>query len=832
MKKLQLLLSVFLFGAFSLQANPVASSVAKTVAQGFYAQRSSISSPNFSLVYTERSNTGDPVYYIYNVNTNDGFVIVSAEDATHPILGYSTTGQYVIPEKGTNIDFWMQTKKGQILSIRSKNYTASSDIADEWTSYQNNKAPSHSAKRFTSIMSVLPLCHSTWDQPSPYNDYCPGGSVTGCVATAMAQIMRYWSYPAHGIGSSCYDDVPPAYTDNWGMLCAEYDTSHYAWSAMPYSVSSANNEVSKLMYDCGVSVDMDYTPTGSGAEVLGGNPSAQYSYVNYFGYNAATLNGVYESSYSVSAWESLIENELNNSRLVQYAGFDSYYGGHTWVCDGYDAINDFHMNWGWSGADDGYYNVDSLNPSPYDFIVNEQILYGIEPPPVLAEFNASPTSGCGPLHVTFTDQSLVPAPSVPITAWSWTFTGGTPSTSALQNPTVVYSTPGTYAVTLTVTNSQGNNTLTRTSYITVNSTNALPLVQGFEGSFPPSQWAINNPNGHATTWAQYAIGAYGSSSHSMYYNNCSGGIVGEYDQIYTPEYNFSSVSNPVLYFDVAYAPYDVTTSPPESDTLAIYYSTDCGQTFTRIYLKGGMTLCTTGGKSVVGGANTNSNGCFEPLTTNWRTDTIHIPAIAGNSGVLFSFENRSGNGTNMYIDNINIPGSPVAAFKVNDSVICLNNTDSVHFIDHSTNSPSHWNWTFPGGTPSTSTLQSPWVTYSTSGNYTGTLKTSNGQGSDSLTKTNYVNVRTCTGIGAISDNNSMILYPNPAKDEFTIQLGGTAKAQLIELYSITGQLVLNNNSAEGQSIIVNTKDVANGVYLLKVVTQDGSTLINRVEIVK
>ena len=129
MKKLQILLIVLVFGTYSLWANPVVSSVAKTVAQSFYIQQSQITAPSLSLAYTEMSSTGQPVYYVFNVNTNDGFVIVSAEDATHPILGYSTTGQDVIPEKGNNIDFWMQTKKRQILSIRSKNYAASPDIA-------------------------------------------------------------------------------------------------------------------------------------------------------------------------------------------------------------------------------------------------------------------------------------------------------------------------------------------------------------------------------------------------------------------------------------------------------------------------------------------------------------------------------------------------------------------------------------------------------------------------------------------------------------------------------------------------------------------------------
>jgi len=118
--------------------------------------------------------------------------------------------------------------------------------------------------------------------------------------------------------------------------------------------------------------------------------------------------------------------------------------------------------------------------------------------------------------------------------------------------------------------------------------------------------------------------------------------------------------NPQIYFDVAYAPHDNSYS----DTLALYYSLDCGNTFTQVYLKGGMTLCTTG-VSVANGADTTQWGCFVPLSANWRTDTINIPAISGQTNVMFSFEHRSGScinnypeekGTRMYIDNINIPG--------------------------------------------------------------------------------------------------------------------------------------------------------------------------------
>lgn len=284
-----------------------------------------------------------------------------------------------------------------------------------------------------------------------------------------------------------------------------------------------------------------------------------------------------------------------------------------------------------------------------------------------AGFTASPVSGCVGMVVNFTDQSVS---SSAITSWKWNFPGGTPSSSSLQNPTVTYNTAGTYAVSLKITNIYGADSITKNSYITVSpgTANPLPMTEGFEGSFPPSQWIINNPNGHATTWAHYTgVGGYGASAHCIYYNNCTGGVTGQYDQIYTPDYDFSSNPSPRIYFDVAYTPYNNTYS----DTLAVYYSTDCGKTFNLIYLKGGLTLCTTGGVTVAGGAHT-SGGCFVPLSNNWRTDTINIPAISGQSNVMFSFENRSGNGTSLYVDNINIPNVPTGTVVLTNEDMAMN----------------------------------------------------------------------------------------------------------------------------------------------------------------
>jgi PKD repeat protein len=676
LKKIKYLSLALLLVAGFANANPVTEQTAKTVAANFYNHTFKSATPVLTLTYTEFGNDGQAVYYIYNVGANNGFVIVSAEDAAHPIIGYSNKGQYVLPNgKNNNVAWWLNCRKQEISYARANKISAASEIAVEWNDCINNTIPNNNAHR---IASVSPLLSSTWNQSPYYNDMCPGGSVTGCVATAMAQIMRYWQYPSHGHGSSSYwDQQVYGYQNNFGYLTANYDTSNYVWASMPLNVSSTNYEVAKLMYDCGVSVCMDYGPESGAWVITGDYPlCAQTAYVKYFGYNPATIQGLYESKYTLGAWTALIENELNHSRPVQYVGFDSIANaGHTWVCDGYDASNNFDMNWGWGGSDNGYYAPAALNVG-YHFNWWNEAVIGIEPPATSPCFSASPTFGCANLTVNYTDLSIANAA---ITTRNWLFPGGTPATSAATNPTIVYKTAGTYDVSEIVSDINGTDTLTMKAYISVATSAILPLVQNFQSvTFPPTGWVINNPANYSYYWQlKNGVGGYGASTQCMYFNNALAynsfnyniaewqtdkaalDIIGQREQIYTPEYDFTGITKPTVYFDVAYAPYNATYN----DTLAIYYSTDCGATFNQVYLKSGMTLCTTG-NTVMTGADTDSHGVFVPLSNNWRTDTIKIPAIAGAISVMFAFENRSGNGSPIYIDNINIPGLPANVANV------------------------------------------------------------------------------------------------------------------------------------------------------------------------
>lgn len=273
---------------------------------------------------------------------------------------------------------------------------------------------------------------------------------------------------------------------------------------------------------------------------------------------------------------------------------------------------------------------------------------------VSVEFSGSPKTVCPGSSVSFTDLSTSTGT---ITGWSWTFTGGTPGTSKVQNPTIKYNTPGTYAVKEVVTSTAGKDSVTYVGYIYVPSTGTLPVNEGFqEGFFPPTGWHLNLPSPSDSMW-EHCISVGSNSSECMYFpGNCGNvvNITGERQQIYTPDYDFSSATSPKMWFDVAYEP---SSLPTYSDTLDIYYSTDCGNTWTMVYSKGGATLCTTG-SSTSAGFDTNGAGCFVPASKSaWRTDSVNIAAVKGKSNVMFSIESRSGWGNIYYVDNINITGT-------------------------------------------------------------------------------------------------------------------------------------------------------------------------------
>lgn len=334
--------------------------------------------------------------YMFNVSDDAGFIIVSGDDRTIPILAYSNEGKLDPTNIPDNLKYWLSTYKQGILEIQQlpdelfpsmksggMRELSGGDINDVNKVTRANVS-NVSESEFSD--AVLPLLGSImWNQSAPYNLKCPmvnstTQAVTGCVATGMAQVMKYFNYPAVGTGTNSY-----LAKDLNINLSLDFSLQNFDWSNMlgKYSSTSTNIQkeaVAQLMYSCGVSVGMNYGKTSSAASI--NIPKALVNYFNYDG-NAQYLSRDY---YKLSEWTNYIKTELNAGRPVLYAGASST-GAHLFVCDGYDDKDYYHFNWGWGGSSNGYFAITVLNPSDQGiggtaggYNVSQSISIGIQKP--------------------------------------------------------------------------------------------------------------------------------------------------------------------------------------------------------------------------------------------------------------------------------------------------------------------------------------------------------------------------------------------------------------------------------------------------------------------
>lgn len=340
-------------------------------------------------------------------------------------------------------------------------------------------------------------------------------------------------------------------------------------------------------------------------------------------------------------------------------------------------------------------------------------------------FTASDVSLCTGEQINYT----VNAGGAAITSYSWTFTGGTPSTSTQAAPAVTYNTPGTYQVALTVVSGGNSYTKTKTAYISVAGGTAVsvPLTEGFtSGTFPPTNWTVTNI-ADPGTWARTtAAGIAPSAGNSAIFDNYNI-PAGNNDALNLPTINAASLGTLQMGFDVAYR-LD-SGYPSNMDGLEIKVSGDCGATFSTVYSKTGNSLATVA----------IANGQFVPTATQWRHETVDLNSFAGNQRVIVKMTNLSGYGNSLYIDNVNITGATTTAnanFTVAPATVCVGKT--VTYTNTSTGATSY-NWNFgAGATPATATTAGPHtVTYSSAGSKTVTLQI-NGTG-PTATKTVIVN---------------------------------------------------------------------------------------------
>ena len=364
--KYRLLLSVLLlhFASYVL-ADSVDRRQAEALAREFLNQKGTsgtLTAAETPLQKARAKGIKTPDYYhIFNIGDNEGFVIVSGDDRTVPVLGYSDKGSFDANQMPDNVKAWLDGYARQISSL-------SSGVAPV------RVLPSHP--------TIQPLVKAEWGQKSPYNNDCPFGSVTGCVATAMGQIMCHYKWP-----EQTTKEIPGyTTTKNAYPMVAQPQTA-FDWDNMLDKYVGGETDaqaqaVSTLMLCIGKAVEMDYDAGSSGAITNKIAPALK----EYFDFSP-NVREVQRSHYSIVEWDALIYNEIAAGRPVLYGGQSSG-GGHQFICDGYAGDGLYHINWGWDGWLNGDYLLSVANPngsgtggtSGYDgYSMDQSAVIGLEP---------------------------------------------------------------------------------------------------------------------------------------------------------------------------------------------------------------------------------------------------------------------------------------------------------------------------------------------------------------------------------------------------------------------------------------------------------------------
>ncbi|MBO4811907.1 MAG: C10 family peptidase [Prevotella sp.] len=341
------MLALVILGTASSLATPISESEALQRAIAFMQQRGKTTDLPSNVRRAPTQGTGNTAeaYYVFNLQNEGGFVVVSGDDRTPAILGYADSGSF----NADDIPDGLRYLLGQYADEK-----AWLDAHPEYTE-QDVAASRAGAMR----QPVAPLLQSRWDQGAPYNALCPMVTselrgVTGCVATAMAQVMYYHKHPSQPTASipgyNSMASLTKDFTFDWNNMVTTYANNDNGTSA---------NAVAQLMLYCGTSLRMQYKKDSNGNPISEAyNVSVGEMLKAYYDYNT---DYVQRQHYTYQQWVDLMYGEMVAGRPVVFGG-QSAGGGHSFVCDGYDSGDYFHMNWGWGGSSDGYYRLSLLNP--------------------------------------------------------------------------------------------------------------------------------------------------------------------------------------------------------------------------------------------------------------------------------------------------------------------------------------------------------------------------------------------------------------------------------------------------------------------------------------
>lgn len=357
MKRLYLFsMLIILFVSTSALASPRTFSQAKAIAERKAAllgikidKKAAAKAPSMN----GGTATAVSPYYVFPFGENKGFAIVSGDDDMPEIVGYADHGTYDANNMPAAMAAFLNNYRATIEAMKQGNASAIKNIAEAKALRANNT-------RATTAVSPL-LGDIKWNQSTPYNNMCPkyddtNLSATGCVATAMAQVMMYWKYP-----NELKADIQGYKTSTHELTVAgELKGQKYDWENMLPSYSNVNynqtqaDAVAKLMLHCGKAVKMNYSME-SGAIVTPGHLA------KYFGYDSDLMLDLSRTCFTLAEWTAIIDKELQAKRPILYGG-QTTKSGHQFVCDGSDGNGLYHINWGWGGYQDGYFDITILNP--------------------------------------------------------------------------------------------------------------------------------------------------------------------------------------------------------------------------------------------------------------------------------------------------------------------------------------------------------------------------------------------------------------------------------------------------------------------------------------
>ena len=380
-------------------ATPVGEAVARRVAETYM---SAMGMKNVTALQNVTAQTPFTEFYIFAA-PEGGFVLVSGDDCTRPVLAYSIDNRFQTKDMPSHVVGFLAGYEKEIRWLKAHSSAAfatrrsQSALPPAWQALAGGIAPLP-----VLTTSVSPLLSTTWNQSPYYNALCPddssgrGQAVTGCVATATAQVMKYHNHPTTGYGSHTYNSSRSGAngTYTYNNLTADFGTTTYQWAQMPNALNGTSstaqvNAVATLMYHIGVADEMSYSPEASGAQNYNYfgtiRPSSQSSLMAYFKY-APDMAVLRRGDENDSLFAARLRAELDQSRPILYSGSDTS-GGHSFVLDGYDANGLFSVNWGWGGYQDGYYAISLLSPgsggtggnASYTFNLNNVALVRIRP---------------------------------------------------------------------------------------------------------------------------------------------------------------------------------------------------------------------------------------------------------------------------------------------------------------------------------------------------------------------------------------------------------------------------------------------------------------------